>query len=259
MVRRHRSLRAWTGCAGLGSAAATRLERALTRGDPVSDEPQHEQSETREAVPDEPQHEQGETPETDQEKVRSRSLRSLIGRRDLPYLLIAVPLWGAVLLDKHSTRERALGVALVAVLVTVTVTDLRHRIIPDRVTGPGAVLAIVIGLLSAPGQVPGQLIAGAGAFLALLVFAVISRGGIKGGDVKLAGVIGVYLSRSVIVALSAGILAGGVYSLGIVAVSSVRGGRAGARRGLRTWIPYGPFLALGGLIGLFAGPHFLHS
>ena len=128
--------------------------------------------------------------ETDQEKVRSRSLRSLIGRRDLPYLLIAVPLWVAVLLDKHSTRERALGVALVAVLVTVTVTDLRHRIIPDRVTGPGAVLAIVIGLLSAPGQVPGQLIAGAGAFLALLVFAVISRGGIKGGDVKLAGVIG---------------------------------------------------------------------
>ncbi len=244
MVRRHRPLRARTRCAVLGSPAATTIDSELTCGDPVSDDSQQEPT---------------ETPEAAQQEVRSRSLRSLLGPRDLPYLLIAVPLWVAVALDKHGTRERALGIALVAVLVTVTVTDLRHRIIPDRVTGPGAVLAIVIGLLSAPGQVPGQLIAGAGAFLALLVFAVISRGGIKGGDVKLAGVIGLYLSRSVIVALSAGILAGGVYSLGIVAVSGARGGRAGARRGLRTWIPYGPFLALGGLIGLFAGPHFLNS
>ena len=227
MVRGHRSLRAWTRCAGLRPPDATAVDRCLTYGDPVPDESQHEQAALPEAVPDEPERERTQAPEAAPEKVRSRSLRSLIARRDLPYLLIAVPLWVAVLLDKSSTRERALGIALVAVLVTVTVTDLRHRIIPDRVTGPGAVLAVVIGLLSAPSQVPGQLIAGAGAFLALLVFAVISRGGIKGGDVKLAGVIGVYLSRSVIVALSAGILAGGVYSLGVVVVSGARDGRAG--------------------------------
>lgn len=196
-------------------------------------------------------------PETDVEpEPRPRSLRSLLGPRDLPYLLIAVPLWLAVVLDKHSTRDRALGIALVAVLVTVTVTDLRHRIIPDVVTGPGALLAVAIGLITAPSKVPGQLIAGVAAFLAMLIVALVSRGGIKGGDVKLAGVMGLYLSNSIILALFVGIIAGGVYSLGLVAVSGARGGGAGVRSGLRTWIPYGPFLALGGLVGLFAGPHF---
>jgi len=66
------------------------------------------------------------------------------------------------------------------------------------------------------------------------------------GDVKLAGMLGLYLGRAVapalFVALIAGVLAGAV----IMA-------RVGTREGRRTAVPFGPFLALGGLFGLFFG------
>ena len=66
------------------------------------------------------------------------------------------------------------------------------------------------------------------------------------GDVKLAGVMGLYLGSSVLPALLAAFLAGSGY--GVVVM---------ARHGLaarKTGVPFGPFLALGGAVGLMLGP-----
>jgi len=67
------------------------------------------------------------------------------------------------------------------------------------------------------------------------------------GDVKLAGVLGLYLGRAVGPAILVALLSGTLVGAVIIA-------RKGAREGRKTAVPFGPFLALGGLVGLFAGP-----
>jgi leader peptidase (prepilin peptidase)/N-methyltransferase len=66
------------------------------------------------------------------------------------------------------------------------------------------------------------------------------------GDVKLAAVMGLFLGRDVAPGLLTGIVAATV--VGVVVMA-----RKGVKEGRKTAIPFGPFLALGGLIGLFAG------
>jgi leader peptidase (prepilin peptidase)/N-methyltransferase len=66
------------------------------------------------------------------------------------------------------------------------------------------------------------------------------------GDVKLAGVLGLFLGRAVAPALLIAFLLGTVVGIGVMAVKGVRAGR-------KTAIPFGPFLSVGGLIGLYVG------
>src|SRR5579884_2389153 len=100
----------------------------------------------------------------------------------------------AVVLTKHSAHDLALGLVLVAVLVPVALIDLDHRIIPNLITGPAALLALVIGAATGPPHgLVAQLIAGAAAAGFLLVFALLYPAGMGMGDVKLAGVLGLFL------------------------------------------------------------------
>ena len=71
------------------------------------------------------------------------------------------------------------------------------------------------------------------------------------GDVKLAGVLGLFLGRSVAAALLVGVLAGAIAGGAIMA-------RLGVERGRKTAVPFGPFLAIGGVVGLLAGPAMVH-
>jgi leader peptidase (prepilin peptidase)/N-methyltransferase len=140
---------------------------------------------------------------------------------------------------------------LLLVLVPVSLIDLDTRKIPNRITAPAAVAAVLAGLIVRPSAVPAQLIAGAAGFLFLFVFALAYPKGLGMGDVKLAGVLGLYLKASVAVALFAGVIAGAVMGLGIMA-------RVGVATGRKTGIPFGPFLAIGGVIGILAGPPLVH-
>jgi leader peptidase (prepilin peptidase)/N-methyltransferase len=157
----------------------------------------------------------------------------------------------AVVLTKHSSHDAVLGLVLVAVLVPVALIDLEHRIIPNKITLPAAVAAVVIGAALDLHSVPEQLIAGTGAGSFLLVFLLLYPRGMGMGDVKLAGVLGLFLGRSVAVAILAGVLLGTVVGAAVMA-------RVGVERGRKTAVPFGPFLALGGVIGLFAGPAIVH-
>jgi leader peptidase (prepilin peptidase) / N-methyltransferase len=157
----------------------------------------------------------------------------------------------AVVLAKHSAAEIALGLVLVLVLVPSALIDLEHRIIPNRITLPAAVAAIAIGAALDMHGVPEQLIAGAGAGWFLLAFALAYPRGMGMGDVKLAAVLGLFLGRSVAVAILAGVLLGTIVGAAVMA-------RVGVEKGRKTAVPFGPFLALGGLIGLFAGPEIIH-
>jgi leader peptidase (prepilin peptidase) / N-methyltransferase len=136
-----------------------------------------------------------------------------------------------------------------AVLIAIAAVDLERRIIPNRILLPAAVWAVAVGAIVATSELPELLIAGAAAFLALLLAALAYPAGMGMGDVKLAGVMGLYLGAAVAPALLAAFAAGALVGIIIVA----REGAGARKRG----VPFGPFLALGGLLGLLAGPELI--
>jgi len=157
----------------------------------------------------------------------------------------------SVVLVKHSAHDIALGLVLVGILVPISLIDLEHRIIPNKITLPAALAAIGIELVTRPSGVPQQLIAGAGAAGFLLLFALAYPRGMGMGDVKLAGVLGLYLGGAVAVALFVGVVAALLVGVAIMM-------RVGVKAGRKTAVPFGPFLALGGVVGLLAGSPIIH-
>jgi leader peptidase (prepilin peptidase) / N-methyltransferase len=136
-------------------------------------------------------------------------------------------------------------------LVALSVIDIQHHKIPNRLVYPAVVLSAAwVVVADLVGSELSVVSAGIG-FLAygvgLLVVALISPSGMGVGDVKLAGLVGLVLGSLgldyVAVAAGLGILLGGIGA--IVALV------AGAGR--KTPIPYGPYLAAGAAVATFAG------
>jgi leader peptidase (prepilin peptidase)/N-methyltransferase len=101
-----------------------------------------------------------------------------------------------------------LDASLVLMLGVVTVSDLRTRVVPDRPLAGGLIVALGLCALTDPAGLPERLAAGAGAAGFLLAAALIRPEGMGLGDVKLAGVLGVYLGAAVIVAMVVAFAAG---------------------------------------------------
>jgi leader peptidase (prepilin peptidase) / N-methyltransferase len=184
-------------------------------------------------------------------RARCRSCGAPISARYPLVEALCAALAVAVVLVKHSPVDIVLGLTLVAVLVPVAMIDFEHQVIPNKIMLPAAALAIAIGLVLNPAGVPEQLIAGAAAGGFLLVFALAYPRGMGMGDVKLAAVLGLYLGRSAAVALLVGIFLATIVGAVVIA-------RLGVERGRKTRIPFGPFLAIGGLAGLFVGQAIVH-
>jgi leader peptidase (prepilin peptidase) / N-methyltransferase len=158
---------------------------------------------------------------------------------------------GAVLVHE-SASAIALSVALILIVVPAALIDLERRIIPNRLTATGAVLALVIGLALDPGGEPSRLIAGVAAGGVLLLAALARPGGMGMGDVKLAGVMGLFLGSAVAPAILIALLTGALLGLALVARKGVRGAR-------KTAVPFGPFLAFGAVFAVFAGQPIVHT
>ena len=176
---------------------------------------------------------------------RCRTCGAPISPRYPAIELLTAALFVTVALVRGVDEDLVLELPFAAVLVAVGAIDLEHRIVPNRIVVPAAVFAVVAAALIDPGRLPELLAAGAGAFTALLLAALAYPAGMGMGDVKLAGVMGLYLGVSVIPALLTGFLAGTVVGLVIVARKGVRARKSG--------VPFAPFLALGGVVGLLAG------
>jgi leader peptidase (prepilin peptidase)/N-methyltransferase len=136
-----------------------------------------------------------------------------------------------------------------AALVVVTATDLTHRIVPNRIVLPAT--ALVLALTTAADPRPEWAIAGAGAFLFMLVAALAYPSGLGMGDVKLALLMGVALGRAVPLALLVGMIAALVPALILIA-------RHGSKA-RKMAIPFAPFLAFGSVVALFGGSELLDA
>lgn len=151
----------------------------------------------------------------------------------------------ALLVFEDDPEQIALTCAFACILFTITITDLEHRIIPNKVLIAGLIIGAGIAIPTDDGSMlVERAIAGAAAFGILFIVAIVSRG-MGMGDVKLAGVMGLYLGKAIAPSLLIGFLIGAIYGLFLIA----RQGKAARKQK----VPFGPFLALGGLIGIFVG------
>lgn len=182
---------------------------------------------------------------------RCRACQTGISARYPAVEALSAALAVAVVLVKPAGVELALGLALVAALVPIALIDFDHQIIPNRITAPAAVAALVLGLALHPGGVPTQLAAGAAAALFLFVFWLAYPRGMGVGDIKLAGVLGLYLGWYAGVAIFVAVLAGTLVGVGVMA-------RLGVERGRQTKVPFGTFLAFGAIVALLVGAPLVH-
>jgi len=143
------------------------------------------------------------------------------------YLIIYLK-WGLSL-------QTAVGWVFTGLLFVAAFIDIEQGIIPDRLTYPGMVAGLILSLLTIGlrSSLSGLLLYGC----FLLATALISRGGMGGGDVKMAGLIGSFLGwPGSIAALFLSSLLGGIWA--VVLLLSKQATRKSA-------IKFGPFLSLG--------------
>ncbi|MCK4259803.1 MAG: prepilin peptidase [Halanaerobiales bacterium] len=130
-------------------------------------------------------------------------------------------------------------------LLVVTGIDARHRIIPDSINLPGIVIGLIAAIftihISFLNSILGILVGGGIFFL----IALITRGGIGGGDIKLMGFIGAFLGvKATLLGIFFGSLIGSIYGVYLIFIR---------KAGLKTTVPYGPFLATGAFIAALYG------
>jgi leader peptidase (prepilin peptidase)/N-methyltransferase len=178
---------------------------------------------------------------------RCRGCSTPIARRYPLVEALTAALFAAVVAVHHdSTAMLVLGIVLVAFLVPIALIDAELRIIPNKLTLPAAILAVVLGSALDPGGELERIIAGVAAGALLGLPSLVNPRGMGMGDAKLIAVLGLFLGRAVAPAFFVAFIVGTAVGIGVIM-------RKGMMDGRKTAIPFGPFLALGGVVGVLAG------
>jgi leader peptidase (prepilin peptidase) / N-methyltransferase len=163
--------------------------------------------------------------------------------------LVAALLFAACFWKFGLSGSALVGAFFCLTLVAVSATDLEHRIIPNRIVVPAGLLVLAANTALHPS--PRWAIAAFAASGFLFAAALAYPAGMGMGDVKLAFLMGAALGSSVAPAMFIGMVS--ALLPGIVLFA--RHGKAARKMG----IPFGPFLALGSVVALFAGPWLVHA
>lgn len=180
-------------------------------------------------------------------------------RRETVVQLVTAALFGVVAVRFHDGAVLAPYLLFTAVLVAVSVIDLKYYRIPDRVVFPALALSvpavIVVSLTkSLPEAIPRALLGAAVYFGILFLFHMISPRGMGFGDVKLALVLGLYV----------GWLGGTLFEAAyLVVIAMFFGGLLGSAvgvavafsRGRKAHFPFGPALCAGALMAVLLSNH----
>jgi len=174
---------------------------------------------------------------------RCRSCGTGIGLRYPAVELTTALLVSGCVLAFGLTADAAVAALFCIALVAVSATDLEHRIIPNKIVLPAAV--VVLAAQTALHPRPEWALCALGASGFLFVAALAYPAGMGMGDVKLALLMGAMLGRTVGVALMIGMVAALLPGLVLLAKHGQKARKMG--------IAFGPFLALGSVVALFWG------
>jgi leader peptidase (prepilin peptidase) / N-methyltransferase len=181
---------------------------------------------------------------------RCRACRTAISWRYPVVEMAGALLFALAYLHFGPSLRLVAALILLSLLIAITAIDLDHQIIPDVLSLPGIALGLVTSL--APGAIGWKasalgLLVGGGVFLVIIVVSsvVLGQPGMGVGDVKLGAMLGAFLGwRLALLTILLSVLVGGVLAAGLMATG---------RKGRKDPVPFGPFLALGGVVSLFWG------
>jgi leader peptidase (prepilin peptidase) / N-methyltransferase len=182
---------------------------------------------------------------------RCRHCGTRISARYPAVELVTAATFAAIVAVRGFDEGLLLELPLAACLIALAGIDLDHRLLPNKIVYPMAAYGLVMAAIVDTGDLPEHLIAGAGAFLFLFVAVLAYPAGMGMGDVKLAGAMGLYLGLSIVPAMLIAFLLGTIAGLAILAREGIE-----ARKQA---VPFGVFLALGGIAAVLAGPELIDA
>jgi len=156
------------------------------------------------------------------------------------------------------TPELGAMIFYAALFTIIFMVDLEKNVILNKVVYPAMVIAVILGVLGIQPELPqwpvegiANIAMGGGVgFLFFFVVAMASRGGMGWGDVKLAGLIGLATGfPMVLVAIVLGAVLGGIVGVVLMAVK---------KKGMKSRIPFGPFLSVATMVTLIWGSDMLN-
>jgi leader peptidase (prepilin peptidase)/N-methyltransferase len=174
---------------------------------------------------------------------------SISPRYPLTELAVGALFAATVAVHWHDPAEIAIDLVFTTMLAAITLTDLEGRIIPNKILIVGAILCVAIAAPTDPGGLPERAIAALAAGGVLFLAALAYPGGMGLGDVKLAATMGLFLGRAVAPAMLFALIAASAVGVALL----LRHGAAARKMA----IPFGPFLALGGVIAMLVGNQLL--
>jgi leader peptidase (prepilin peptidase) / N-methyltransferase len=154
-------------------------------------------------------------------------------------------LFGAAAYEFGASLALLPALVFISALISLAFIDLEHRLLPNVIVGPAALAGLVLSILANPAGwwiYPLAAIAVAGALLGL---ALIYPSGMGMGDIKMGGMLGAFLGPYAALAVFLAALIGAVTGGLLMATGKLQRHSA---------LPFGFFMALGGLISLFFGP-----
>ncbi len=180
-------------------------------------------------------------------RVERPPLAALLPTGGLALLVAAAGLASVVASFTHfGLSGRALvGAVFCPALFLLAAIDMKHRLLPNMIILPASLAVGVIVAASTPGDFLGHLAAGAALGGFFFAFAAFFPGSMGMGDAKLGFLLGLALGPKT---LGATLIAFAALLVGALYVLATRG--VSARKDS---IPFGPFLALGGILGFFLG------
>jgi leader peptidase (prepilin peptidase)/N-methyltransferase len=172
-------------------------------------------------------------------------IRLLPGKRRLGVACLSGVLLAGCFVRFGLSGHALVGAIVAPVLVLLTAIDLDHRLLPDAIVLPTFAVVLTLQIAFYPDHIVEWVLAALGAALFFFIPMLIYPAGMGMGDVKLAALLGAALGRSVVGTIAVALFAAGAFALVVIAREGL-----GARKKA---IPFGPFLALGGLVVLFLG------
>src|SRR5215218_7398261 len=154
-------------------------------------------------------------------------------------------LFGAAAFQFGVSLSLLSALVLISALISLAVIDLEHRLLPNAIVGPATLVGLILSILADPAgwwTYPLSAIAVAGGLLGL---ALIYPSGMGMGDVKMGGMLGAFLGPYAALAVFLGALLGAISGGLLMAAGKVQ---------RRSALPFGLFMAMGGVISLFVGP-----
>ena len=137
------------------------------------------------------------------------------------------------------------ALVLILALVALAGTDLEHRLLPNAIVGPAALVGFTLSVLESPERWWIYLVSALAIAGGLFALALAYPGGMGMGDVKMGGMLGAFLGPYAALAVFVGALCGAITGGLLMVVGKMQRRHA---------LPFGVFMAVGGIVALFIGP-----